>query len=135
MDSLNILTMSKATEFLDNHQSSTPSKWKENAQWRRENERWLGYARIITVKVLKAMDDQSVTQTALAEKMGCTQQYVSNLLKGNSNMTLETIAKLESALHIALWGQSCMVDGYQPIQPTRQYLSDIDSQTGKGGRK
>ena len=70
------------------------------------------------------MDEQSVTQVMLAERMGCTQQYVSNLLKGSSNMTLETIAKLESALHIDLWGASHLVDGYQPVQPTRQYLSD-----------
>ncbi len=73
------------------------------------------------------MDEQSVTQAVLAERMGCTQQYVSNLLKGSSNMTLETIAKLESALHIDLWGSSCMVDGYQSIQPTRQYLNDINA--------
>ena len=114
--------MSKATDFLNDHQSAIPSKWKENAQWRRDNEKWLKYARIITVKVLKAMDEQSVTQVMLAERMGCTQQYVSNLLKGSSNMTLETIAKLESALHIDLWGY--LVDGYQPVQPTRQYLSE-----------
>ena len=119
--------MSRATEFLNNHQSSTPSKWRENAQWRRDNEKWLGYARFITVKVLKAMDEQSVTQAMLAERMGCSQQYVSNLLKGSSNMTLETIAKLESALQIQLWGQPCIVDGYNPVQPARQYLSDIES--------
>ena len=112
MDSLNISTMSRTTDFLNNHQSSTPSKWRENAQWRRDNEKWLGYARFITVKVLKAMDEKSVTQAVLAERMGCTQQYVSNLLKGSSNMTLETIAKLESALNINLWGSSYMVDGY-----------------------
>ena len=124
MDSLNISTMSRTTDFLNNHQSSTPSKWRENAQWRRDNEKWLGYARFITVKVLKAMDEKSVTQAVLAERMGCTQQYVSNLLKGSSNMTLETISRLESALHIDLWGSSCLVDGYQSAQPARQYLSD-----------
>ena len=70
------------------------------------------------------MDEQSVTQVMLAERMGCTQQYVSNLLKGSSNMTLETIAKLESALHIDLWGSSHLVNGYQPVQLTRQYLSE-----------
>ena len=119
---------------MNSHQSATSSKWKENAQWRRNNEKWLGYARIITVKVLKAMDEQSVTQTMLAERMGCTQQYVSNLLKGSSNMTLETIAKLESALHIDLWGSSCLADGYQSVQPTRQYLSD-NVAPGYGSRK
>lgn len=46
------------------------------------------------------MDEQSVTQAMLAKRMGCTQQYVSNLLKGSSNMTLETIARIEDALKI-----------------------------------
>lgn len=36
----------------------------------------------------------------LAEKMDCTQQYISNILKGEKNMSLETICKIESALGI-----------------------------------
>lgn len=50
--------MSKATEFLNNHQSATPSKWRESAEWRRENEKWLKYARFITMKTMQAMDRQ-----------------------------------------------------------------------------
>ena len=92
--------MSRAIEFLEAHQSPTPSRWREDAQWRRDNEYWLKYARYITLQVLHAMDEQSVTQVELAKRMGCTQQYVSNLLKGSSNMTLETIARLETALNL-----------------------------------
>ena len=94
--------MSRAIEFLEAHQSPTPSRWSEDAQWRRDNEYWLKYARYITLQVLRAMDDQSITQVELAKRMGCTQQYVSHLLKGSSNMTLETIARLENALGIDL---------------------------------
>ena len=106
--------MSKATEFLNNHQSATPSKWRESAEWRRENEKWLKYARFITMKTMQAMDRQGVTQSVLAERMGCSQQYVSNLLKGSSNMTLETIARIETALNIDLIGAalSSPVVGY-----------------------
>ena len=64
------------------------------------SEYWLEYSRHITFQVLRAMDKRSVTQVELAKHMGCTQQYISNLLKGNSNMTLETIARLENALNI-----------------------------------
>ena len=92
--------MSKAIEFLESHQSGAPSKWRGDAQWRRDNEFWLTYSRHITLKVLRGMDEQSVTQAELARRMGCTQQYVSNLLKGSSNMTLETIARLETALNL-----------------------------------
>ena len=118
--------MSRAIEFLEAHQSPTPSRWREDAQWRRDNEYWLKYARYITLQVLRAMDDQSVTQLELAKRMGCTQQYVSNLLKGSSNMTLETIARLENALGIDLVKSAfTYVSGYGSTVPSRpQCLSD-----------
>ena len=120
------MTMSRAIEFLEAHQSPTPSRWREDAQWRRDNEYWLKYARYITLQVLRAMDDQSITQVELAKRMGCTQQYVSNLLKGSSNMTLETIARLENALGIDLVKSALTyVSGYSSSVPSRpQYLSD-----------
>ena len=122
--------MSKATEFLNNNQSATPSKWREAAEWRRKNEKWLKYARVITMKTMQAMDKQSVTQSLLAERMGCSQQYVSNLLKGNSNMTLETISRIETALNIDLIGSalSGLVDGYDSAESSSRtcYLNDVE---------
>ncbi|MDD6151870.1 MAG: helix-turn-helix transcriptional regulator [Bacteroidales bacterium] len=118
--------MSRAIEFLEAHQSPTPSRWREDAQWRRDNEYWLKYARYITLQVLRAMDDLSITQVELAKRMGCTQQYVSHLLKGSSNMTLETIARLENALGIDLVKAALTyVSDYDSSVPSRpQYLSD-----------
>ena len=118
--------MSRAIEFLEAHQSPTPSRWREDAQWRRDNEYWLKYSRYITLEVMRAMDEQSVTQVELAKRMGCTQQYVSNLLKGSSNMTLETIARLEDALNIDLIKSDLTyVHGYgSPVSSRSQYLND-----------
>lgn len=118
--------MSRAIEFLEAHQSPTPSRWREDAQWRRDNEYWLKYSRYITLQVMRAMDEQSVTQVELAKRMGCTQQYVSNLLKGSSNMTLETIARLENALSIDLIKSALTcVHGYgSPVSSRPQYLND-----------
>ena len=112
-----ILKMNKAIEYLNQHQSATPSKWRDNAQWRRDNERWLEYSRFITMKVMRTMDERSVTQSELAERMGCSQQYVSNLLKGSSNMTLETISRIEDALNI---------DILHSLLSSVRYLSDGD---------
>lgn len=92
--------MSKALDYLEANQSPNSSRWREKAQWRRDNEYWLKYSRLITIRVLRSMDDQSITQAELAKRIGCTQQYVSTLLNGSSNMTLETIARLEKALNI-----------------------------------
>ncbi len=122
--------MSKATEFLNNNQSATPSKWREAAEWRRKNEKLLKYARVITMKTMQAMDKQSVTQSILAKRMGCSQQYVSNLLKGSSNMTLETIARIETALNIDLIGSALggLVDGYDAAESSSRtcYLNDVE---------
>ena len=46
-----------------------------------------------------ALDEQNLSQRQLAERMGCSPQYVSRLLKGEENLSLETICKLEHALN------------------------------------
>ena len=95
--------MKKETlEFLEAHQSETPSKWREEAEWRRDNWSWLRHSQKIAVKVLLQMKQEGLTQEALAERMDCTQQYVSKILKGKENMSLDTLSKLEDALGISL---------------------------------
>ena len=92
----------KTLEFLKAHQSESPSKWREEAEWRRENWTWLRHSQKIAVKVLLQMKQEGLTQKALAERMDCTQQYVSKILKGKENMSLDTLSKLEDALGISL---------------------------------
>ena len=50
----------------------------------------------------KSEDWVCMTQRALAEKMNCTQQYVSKVLKGRENLSLETLCKIENALGIKI---------------------------------
>ena len=92
----------KTLEFLESHQSETSSTWREEAEWRRDNWSWLRHSQKIAVKVLLQMKQEGLTQKTLAERMGCTQQYVSKILKGKENMSLETLSKLEDALGISL---------------------------------
>ena len=92
----------KTIEFLEAHQSGMPSTWREEAEWRRNNWSWLRHSQKIAVKVLLVMKEQGLTQKALAERMDCTQQYVSKILKGRENMSLDTLSKLEDALGISL---------------------------------
>ena len=92
----------KTLDFLEAHQSETPSKWREEAEWRRENATWLRHSQQIAVKVLLKMKELHMTQKALAERMDCTQQYVSKILKGKENLSLDTMTRLEDALEISL---------------------------------
>ena len=92
----------KTLDFLESHQSKTPSKWRDEANWRRENKAWLRHSQRIAVKLLSFMKRENLTQTAMAERMNCTQQYVSKILRGNENLTLETLSKLEEAMQTQL---------------------------------
>lgn len=85
----------KTSELLESHQSEIPSKWREEAEWRRANSAWLRHSQHIAVRVLCYMKRESLTQSAMAERIDCTQQYVSKLLKGTENLSLETLTKLE----------------------------------------
>ncbi len=79
-----------------------PSSWRVKAQWRQENKSWLRHSQIIAVKMLQRMDQLGMTQQALAERLNCNKQYVSKLLKGRENLTLDAISKIEDALDLYL---------------------------------
>lgn len=88
----------KTLDYLESHQSGTPSKWRDEANWRRENKAWLRHSQRIAVKMLSYMKCENLTQNAMAERLNCTQQYVSKILRGTENLTLETLSKLEEAM-------------------------------------
>ena len=52
--------------------------------------------------MLDKMEELGLTQKALAERMGCSQQYISRVLKGTENLSIETISKIENALELAI---------------------------------
>ena len=117
----------KAIEFLMKNQSDTAGKWREEAEYRRKNARWLRYSAMIALQVRDRMSQIGMTQVVLAEKLGCTQQHISMLLKGKNNLTLETIAKLEEALDFDIIGKALIpVDGYSQstTRSHRTYLSE-----------
>ena len=117
----------KAIEFLMKNQSDTASKWREEAEYRRKNARWLRYSAMIALQVRDRMSQIGMTQVVLAETLGCTQPHISMLLKGKNNLTLETIAKLEEALDLDIIGKALIpVDGYAQdvTQSHRTYLSE-----------
>lgn len=87
---------------LKEHQSSTPSKWRENAEWRMKNRAWLRHSQHIAMMMLDKMEEMHMSQKQLSELMGCSQQYISKVLKGQENLSLETISKIESCLQLKI---------------------------------
>lgn len=98
------MTQEEAIASLSRYQSEAPSVWREEEEKRRQAkaEGWLQYSRKIAIKLALAMKQQNLSRQDVAERMGCSPQYVSRLLKGEENLSLETICKLEDALNIAI---------------------------------
>lgn len=124
--------MDKVIEFLKAHESPTPSRWREEAEWRRANREWLRYSQYIAIRMLSRMDELHITQTVLADKMGCSQQYISKVLKGKENLSLETISKIESALDLDLIKSALsFVKEYDYQKPEERTVAEPEIEYGK----
>lgn len=88
--------------------SEEKSGWLEKALYRKENEDWLNISFDIAIKIMstlsanKRQGNYPKNQKELAEAMDCTPQYITKLLKGTENLTIETISKIQKALNISL---------------------------------
>ena len=130
--------MVKGREVLKKDQTTTGSNTKllQDAVFLQKNRDWLRYSMAIAVKVQGRMVEKGMNQVQLAEILGCTQQYVSVLLKGRENLTLETIAKLENVLGISLMtGLASLVDGYSIPDVSKRHLLNEPEQAKNGSGK
>jgi ribosome-binding protein aMBF1 (putative translation factor) len=94
--------MNNLKEKLSSLASEQPSEWKAKAKYRRENREWLKKSAAIAVQVLDALKAQNLSQKDLAERLNISPQQISKIVKGQENMTLETISNLEVALGIQI---------------------------------
>lgn len=127
--------MARAIDIVRKNESKGPSVWKEEAIEQLEQWDWMRYTMQIALKVRSSMRMKNMTQCELASKVGCTQQYVSLLLRGKENLTLETISKLERALGISLI--NIVVESshsYRSIDMPHSYLSDSETTPGYPGK-
>lgn len=75
---------------------------RQETDVKQDKKDWAEYSQLIAAAMSKRMTELGLTQQMLAEKMNCTQQYISKVLKGKKNMSLETICKIENALGIEI---------------------------------
>lgn len=74
----------------------------KNIQMEQELKNWRKYSQAIAATMTKRMVELGLSQRMLADKMNCTQQYISKVLKGEKNFSLETLYKIEFALGIEI---------------------------------
>lgn len=94
----------KAIKFLEEHKSETPSRFVEEANWRKENAGWLRWSRQLAVTLIGYMQDNGMKRADLAKRLGVSPQYVSKLLSGTENLSLKSLANIEEKL-----GITCLV--------------------------
>lgn len=93
----------KIISYLKEHRSLTPSKWREKAEWRMKNKSWLCYSRHIAMMMLDKMEKLNINQEQLSKLLDCTQEHISEILKGEENLSLETMTKIEQCLKIQIF--------------------------------
>lgn len=90
----------KAIKFLEAHGSDTPSRFVEEANWRKENAGWLKWSRQLATALMGYMQDNGLKRADLAARLGVSPQYVSKLLSGTENLSFKSVANIEDRLGI-----------------------------------
>jgi antitoxin component HigA of HigAB toxin-antitoxin module len=75
--------------------------WEDDSKYIEDNNDWLELSFKIALKVLRYLRENGMTQKALATELGFSPQYMSKVLKGRENLTLETISKIQNAINEA----------------------------------
>lgn len=72
-------------------------KVKKMPQWAA-----FGYYQSITEEMQDLMTQQNITQAELANRLSVSAPYVNKLMKGETNFTIESLAKIAHALNTEL---------------------------------
>jgi predicted XRE-type DNA-binding protein len=78
------------------------SQWQEKAEYRINNASWLDISAEIAIKLLTWLGEHNKTQVDLAAMLDISPEYMSKIVKGHENLTLETICKLQDVTHLKL---------------------------------
>ena len=93
------------TKNLENFQklvSNEQSSWLDDFLYYKANKSWLDKSAMVAVNILEALKAKGWSQKDLAKRMKVSAQQVNKILKGQQNLTFETVSKLETALEISL---------------------------------
>jgi len=91
---------SRAVKFLEAHQSGEQSTFAADAQWRQENASWLKRSRGVALAIIDFMQENNLSRSDIAERLGVSPQYVSRILSGKVNFSFKSIAEIEDRLGI-----------------------------------
>lgn len=75
---------------------------KQRLKESRYNPTYLSYqlAIDVSVQISKIMDEREINRTTLAQMLGCSKSYISQILDGYPNLTFKTLGKIAAALQM-----------------------------------
>jgi transcriptional regulator with XRE-family HTH domain len=82
--------------------AKTSPQWGDRGDYRKDNRAWLRKSSEIALRILDALDKMQISQAELANRLNVSRQHISKIIKGQENLTLETIARIEGVLKIVL---------------------------------
>lgn len=139
--------MTDFKEKIDKIKSPISSNAKEKGKYRISNQ-WLLYSSEIARRILAILEDrEDLNQSRLAEVLEVSPQQISKIVKGQENMTLETIYNLSKALNVELitfppykWslmelGGSVTFSKSENIKVSPDTISSIEDGLSKGDFK
>ena len=60
-------------------------------------------SRSVSLTIIDYMQDNNLSRAQMANKLGVSQQYLGRILSGTENLSLKSLAKIETALGISLF--------------------------------
>ena len=99
---LDYMAMENSTAILKKLTEAKPSSWLTDAKKNAIKTEAAIKSIQLAIHIANTIEAQGISQKSLAEKLGVSPQYISRLLKGKQNLSLETITSLEFALGITL---------------------------------
>lgn len=92
----------KTIEKNNNYATGVAKQWKQQARAYKENRKQIRRAQSFAIELMDYMAEQGIKQNELAKKMGVSAQQVNKILRAKSNLTFETLDKIEDALGITI---------------------------------
>ena len=82
--------------------SNKKSNWLNKAKYNEENDLWLEKSAHIALKILMYLREHELSKNDLSIKLGIPINDVNKIVKGNENLSLEIICKIEVLLGISI---------------------------------
>ncbi len=82
--------------------TKTATAWKARAKQDKSDRRTNTRAQSFALELMDYMDKNGIRQNELAQKMGVSAQQVNKILRAKSNLTFDTLDKVERALGVII---------------------------------